>query len=97
MSTPRKNFTSVFRKCPITKVRFRGTLAEWNANETYKYIFGEATGEPDGQGGYALSYSGYAQALHAEIADNVKYDLATPAADEFANNSQAGRIKLYLI
>jgi len=95
-NTSKTNFTSLFRRCPITKVMFKGTLSDWAANATYTSIFGEVTSEtPDENGGYSLSYSSYAQALEEHRHD--PYFTSVPSSDEFANNSRNGLMKLYLI
>lgn len=96
-NSSRKNFTSVFRRCSITKVMFKGTLSDWAANTTYTRIFGEVTSEtPDANGGYSLSYSTYAQELEEHRSDSY-FTQGTPDADEFEQNSRNGLIKLYLI
>ena len=99
VSSPKSNFTSVFRKCDIKKVYFKGTVEQWNAKSEYVRVFGEATDTPDSNGVYTLSYSQYAQDMAAEMANSEKYPNMTSnnKEDVFVNNSRNGLIKLYLV
>ena len=91
------NFTSVFRNCTLTDVFFKGSLEDWNNNETYKYLFGEPTGNPDATGAYVLSYSQYAQFIEDQITNWESYGFkAKPRADSFYPQSRDGKIKLHL-
>ncbi len=95
-NSSRGNFTTLFRRCPITQVMFRGNLSDWANNATYKQVFGEVSDPtPDANGGYTLSYSAYAQSIHEHFND--PYFTSPIPEDYFANNSRDGLIKLYLI
>lgn len=89
----------MFRKCNITKVYFKGTVEQWNANSEYVKVFGEALHAPDSNGAYTLSYSQYAQDMAAELENSEKYPNMTSnnKSDVFVNNSRDGLIKLYLV
>ena len=95
--TTATNLGGTFRGCPIEKVYFSGTIAEWNGNSNLTYVFGTVAenATPDADGGYTLSLSQYAQAIR-DILDASSFSGGT-RNDAFYNKSSEGLMKLYLI
>ena len=95
--TTATNLGGTFRGCPIERVYFPGTIAEWNGNSNFTYVFGTVAEDatPDADGGYTLSLSQYAQAIR-DILDASSFSGGT-RNDSFYDRSSAGLMKLYLI
>lgn len=92
--TSASNFTSVFRLSKITDVYFNGSLSDWNANETYVYIFGTPKGSPE-NGTVVLNVSDYAKTLNEERTNWEGKYTSQPPPDTFYNNLNAGNVKLH--
>ena len=95
--TTATNLGGTFRGCPIERVYFSGTIAEWNGNSNFTYVFGTVAenATPDENGGYTLSLSQYAQAIR-DILDASSFSGGI-RNDVFYNKSSEGLMKLYLI
>ena len=92
--TTMSNFNCVFRKTPITRVNFKGSLQDWNANPYYVQILGEPYETQNEDGSYTLKPSAHAAYLRQVVLD---FGITgTNANCSFCDNSEGGLIKLYV-